>query len=282
MNAYHNKIKFTLERNPDKFLDTRLFLTDDGICKTEVYRKPNKIPVHWSSKIPKRYKRNAIWGDLTRSKRMSSDFQKETVCIRDKFRKAGFPTRFTNSVITQFQKKIINKEKMDDDDLLIPEYFFECPKPFILIEVPYCPENEKLSHHFLSKFKQFSDNRFTVSIKWKTKRVKNLFNLKSKNPHPACKIYLGVCSCEESYIGETKRNVETRWGEHNDPRGSSEPSKHLYQNPGHKFQWNIIMNASTNSRIRKNLEASWVALKKPSLNNQVDSKKLILFRHGVT
>ena len=71
-------------------------------------------------------------------------------------------------------------------------------------------------------------------------------------------------------------------GEHDDPRKASEPGKHLYQNPSHMFSWSIIMNASKNARIRKNLEASWVALKKPSLNNQVDSKKLILFRHGVT
>ena len=71
-------------------------------------------------------------------------------------------------------------------------------------------------------------------------------------------------------------------GEHDDSCNSSEPAKHLKENPDHTFSWSTIMNASTNARVRKNLEASWVALKKPSLNNQVDSKKLILFRHGVT
>ena len=42
------------------------------------------------------------------------------------------------------------------------------------------------------------------------------------------------------------------------------------------------MNASQNIRMRKNLEASIVAYTKPKLNNQLDSKKLVLFRHGVT
>ena len=42
------------------------------------------------------------------------------------------------------------------------------------------------------------------------------------------------------------------------------------------------MSAPKNVRLRKNLEASEVALKKPELNNQVDSKKLTLFRYGVT
>ena len=32
---YHEKIKFTIETNPKKFLDTRLLLVDD-IIKTEV------------------------------------------------------------------------------------------------------------------------------------------------------------------------------------------------------------------------------------------------------
>ena len=84
------------------------------------------------------------------------------------------------------------------------------------------------------------------------------------------------------YIGETKRNVEVRWGEHNNPQGKSEPSKHLYNFTTHSFTWSVLMSASKNVRIRKNLEASEVALSKPELNNQVDSKKLTLFRYGVT
>ena len=40
--------------------------------------------------------------------------------------------------------------------------------------------------------------------KWVTKNMRNLFHLKSKNPHTACAIYEGVCTCKENYIGETK------------------------------------------------------------------------------
>ena len=42
------------------------------------------------------------------------------------------------------------------------------------------------------------------------------------------------------------------------------------------------MTAPTNDRVRKNLEASSIALSKPSFNEQIDTKKLILFRNGVT
>ena len=50
----------------------------------------------------------------------------------------------------------------------------------------------------------------------------------------------------------------------------------------HKFNWKIIMNAPTNIRARKNLEAALISLKIPSLNDQMDSNQLILFRHDVT
>ena len=152
----------------------------------------------------------------------------------------------------------------------------------MLVEIPFCQENERLSKHFVQKFKEFLNTDCTVIVKWETKKVRNLFNLKSCNPHPACKIYAGKCSCGVEYIGETKRNVEVRWGEHNNPRGTSEPSKHLYNFPTHSFTWSVLMSAPKNVRIRKNLEASEVALKRPELNNQVDSKKLTLFRYGVT
>ena len=42
------------------------------------------------------------------------------------------------------------------------------------------------------------------------------------------------------------------------------------------------MDAPTNTRIRKNLEAALIALKRPSLNDQLDSNQLILFRYDVT
>ena len=45
---------------------------------------------------------------------------------------------------------------------------------------------------------------------------------------------------------------------------------------------NTVMSASTNNRERKNLEASQIALKRPSLNNKLETKLLHLFRNGVT
>ena len=62
------------------------------------------------------------------------------------------------------------------------------------------------------------------------------------------------------YIGETKYNAEVRWNEHNNPTKTSEPLKHLHNNINHCFTWTIISDSLKNTKTRKNLEASYIAL----------------------
>ena len=51
-------------------------------------------------------------------------------------------------------------------------------------------------------------------------------------------------------------------GEHDDCPKSLEPAKHLKENPDHTFSWSIIMNASTNARVRKKLRGFLGCIKK--------------------
>ena len=69
LNSNHPKIKYTIEVDPDKFLDTKI-IKENGIVTTEVNRKVRKLPVHWTSRIPKRYKSNSITSDLSRALRI--------------------------------------------------------------------------------------------------------------------------------------------------------------------------------------------------------------------
>ena len=87
---------------------------------------------------------------------------------------------------------------------------------------------------------------------------------------------------DETYIGETIRNVDIRWNEHEDIGKESEPAKHLRENLNHKFKWETILQDPKNYRQRKNLEASFIDIMGPTLNNQFDTKKLYLFRNGGT
>ena len=130
-----------------------------------------------------------------------------------------------------------------------------------------------------------SDWKFTVdkiAVKCLTKKVKSLFPLKDHNLHPSCKIYKGICSCGETYIGETIRNVEERWSEHNSADNKSEPAKHLADNKEDSFLWSILLAFPKDGKTRKNLEANLIAKLKPSLNRQEDCNILTLLRNGVT
>ena len=100
--------------------------------------------------------------------------------------------------------------------------------------------------------------------------MKTLFKLKDPCTHPACKIYKGVCPCGETGIGETIRNAETRWKEHNTPSDKSNPSKHISSYIDHIFTWSIICNAPTNKFKRKIIGAYFIANFMRTVNDQLD------------
>ena len=94
------------------------------------------------SNIPKRYKRNAINGDLHRAMRIATDFDYEIVQIKEKFLAANFPPRFINRVCNDFLNKDNNHENID---CIKPPGFFVVKPPVILIEIPYCDKSEVAS-----------------------------------------------------------------------------------------------------------------------------------------
>ena len=109
-----------------------------------------------------------------------------------------------------------------------------------------------------------------------------MFPLKKKSDYKSCGIYKGYCSCGSRYVGKIKRNAKVRWNEHNNPTKSSEPSKHLRSNISQCFTWAVMSNAPKNPKTRKNLEASYIALWKPDLNEQKDFERLASFTNGIT
>ena len=70
--------------------------------------------------------------------------------------------------------------------------------------------------------------------------------------------------------------------EHNTPNNKSNPTKHLRDNTDHSFTWKVICNAHNRKLARKILEAYFIATMKPSLNDQIDSDLLHLFKNGIT
>ena len=75
-NTYHDNIKLSIEENPTKFS----YYNSAIIPK--VYTRSKKSPVHCSSKIPLRYKRNAIIRKLHRTNKIASNFNNELKGIK--------------------------------------------------------------------------------------------------------------------------------------------------------------------------------------------------------
>ena len=96
-----------------------------------------------------------------------------------------------------------------------------------------------------------------------------MFGVKDKSLHQACKIYKCVCSCVESYIGKSIRNVEVRWDEHKNPMKMSNPSKHIKDNLDHVFNWSVNANVPKNMFQQSVLQAHYIVLEKPSVNEKL-------------
>ena len=232
-----------------------------------------KLPVHWSSNIPTGYKRNVITGDLHRAKRTADDFNFEVKRIMKKFLSASFPMNSIRNTIEYFNK--------DKNDNIIPEWLFDERKPTILW-LPFSESNEKFTKILIKRLVIFTSNKCKFSIVWITRNIRSLLQVKDKVKHYSCVIYEGNCSCGENYVCESVRNIVLRWAEHEDPNKQSEPAEHLKYFPDYQFEWKVLTRAPEYTRKRKSLEEFLIRSINPSLNEQLDTELLVLFRNGVT
>ena len=272
LNSYHENIKLTLEINSNKFLDTEIIRTSHGI-KTQVYNQAKKLLVDWSSKVPYKYKRNAITGELHRAKRIASNFDNETKRIRNKYRDTGYPKHVIENTIQNFNSK--------KDELLIPPWLFD-ERKHVTIRLPFSSKNEKYGVYFINKLVSFTGEKVKFNVVWNARKIQSLFPLKDKVQHLGSVIYKGVCACGETYVGETIRNCKIRYDEHNDINKNSEPAKNLARNIEHECSWFILARVPANTFKRRILEAYFMKIIAPSLNEQLDNDVLMLFRNGVT
>ena len=127
------------------------------MIETRVHRKKTKLPTPWRSNIPKRYKRNTIKTELYQTKGISSNFTNEVTLIRNKFKAAGYPMRFVNSVIHESTATQTN----EDTEFIIPPWLFEVKKKIVLVEIPYM-KSESSFKQFIKKFDKFTNDTFNV------------------------------------------------------------------------------------------------------------------------
>ena len=73
-------------------------------------------------------------------------------------------------------------------------------------------------------------------------------------------------------------NRKTKVSEPEHIKKTSEPAEHIKRNIDHVFNWKILCPASSQKHLMKNLEAIFIALYKPSLNDKRSFDRLMLFR----
>ena len=112
LNTYQNNITLTIEQNPTEILDAEIKRNNSAII-TKIYTRSNKFHVHWSSKMPLRYKCNTITGELHRANKIASNFSNETKRIKIKNLLAGFPSLVINDIFHR-----LNQQK---EEVLIPQ-----------------------------------------------------------------------------------------------------------------------------------------------------------------
>ena len=113
--------------------------------------------------------------ELDCSWRLSSNFCHEKNEIRNKFSSAWNPMRFLNSAINDFESK--------GHDSMIPSYLFNDfeSKRIVLIDAPFCNENEKVPKQLLRKLKDFQKNM--ILELFKTQRKSDSFSIWRRKIH---------------------------------------------------------------------------------------------------
>ena len=154
LNSYPQNIKLTLELDPRKFLDTEL-IRSNSKTTTQVYNKMKKPPVYWASKIPVRYKLNAIIGEFHRAKKITSNFDIEIKLIVNNYAATRFACRFVRSITDNFDS--------GKDNLMIPHWLFEERKAFA-IHLPFSLSNANVVKTFISELNYFTNAKCKFNV----------------------------------------------------------------------------------------------------------------------
>ena len=150
------------------------------------YHKEMKLRFHWTSGVPKYYKKNVIIGDLHRVKNLSSNFEQE-VRIINKYIKASYPF-FFDSLIDSF---IPEKE-----DPVIPTSLFEERKE-VSLPIPFCKRNKNEIFRIIDRLEVFTNYKVKFRYFFGTRKIRYLFVSKDPVVHKVNVTYKGTCSCIE-------------------------------------------------------------------------------------
>ncbi|XP_052247813.1 uncharacterized protein LOC127855937 [Dreissena polymorpha] len=248
INSIDEHIKFTSEEEEEgriPFLDTCVHVADDGSTKTTVYRKPTHTDqyLNFQSNHHLEHKRSVVRTLLHRAKTLKSeenDQKKEIEHVKSALRTNGLPKR---------KEKVIVKDKGTQK------------RP--MAGIPYIRGTSEVLARVFRKHGADIFHKPFNSIRQNLSKVKD----KTDKMKKCGVIYHIQCEdCENDYVGETARQIDTRLKEHL-TRTSSAIYDHCKQT-GHKINPNNTKVLTSEEHLwkRKVKEAIEIKQRRPSLN----------------
>jgi len=285
-NSFHPRLKFTLEIGGDtlNFLDLTI-IKKDGRLIFNWYRKPTFSGrfLNFHSHHPFLHKKGTIISLVDRALLLSHpEFHNYNFnFIINTLIDNGYPLKLIFSVIKRrlyhrFQTHDIQRTDLKNSQVINPLPYFTIPyvsstaTKFIQFfkNISFC----KLSFSCLNKLNKF------------IKVQKDLLSTSSRSNV----VYKIECSnCDASYVGQTKRLLKDRIGEHRNhiKRNSSQISvitNHRID-LNHEFEWNNVRVLDEETNYKKRLISEMIHIKrqKCGLNSQNDTELLDPLYHDL-
>ncbi|XP_071637535.1 uncharacterized protein [Temnothorax longispinosus] len=275
-NSYHPRLNFTFElesNNSLPFLDT-IVIRDGNRLITNWFRKPTFSGryINYFSSHPLKYKVNCITGLLDRAILLSNDrFRESNInIVKDILLNNSFPIELINKHIKIRLKQLSHKR----DTSSTTGNLFDPRKCVVL---PYV---RGLSEDMRSTLSNIGLNTVYTVPKRLDVLIKRGKDRLDKD-HSTEVVYRIKCNdCNASYIGQTKRFLQTRVKEHfNDIKKNdcnwSVVSKHR-ASLGHDFNWSEveILHKEGNRKKREIAEMLLIKKYRDTINLKNDTENL--------
>ena len=271
INSIDTNIQFTIEESSEDgsmpFLDMLILPQEDGSFHTTIYRKPTHTDMYlqWDSQHPISSKYSVVGTLHHRASTVCSNirlFKQEEQHLQAALTRCKYPNWALNRIkmkLRSNQKK--KKNRNQNQNTLTKNY----QQPYLV--VPY--------YQGLSESVKRTCNKYGIQVHFRGGvTIKGLL-MAPKDPDPMLKrsgvIYKYTCDrveCDEEYIGESSRNFNERFKEH---QKAPSPICDHYTTTGHdiKVENFTIVGKEDQNLKRAIKESMYIRTNDPSLNRNV-------------
>ena len=270
INSIHPDIQFACEMENERklpYLDLEIIRSENQGIKLKIHRKPTSknILLNAKSNNPKHHKLAVIRSQVDRAFNLCSPefLDEELNIVRNNLIENGYANKDINRAIRHRRIRNNNANNHSNNQLSIK-----------YISAPYIQGPSEIINRTLKKHNIILTCKPSRTIKNQLPQVKDPIPI-NETPNVVYKIPCN--NCDEFYIGETGRSLETRKKEHQGSIQRRDNNSQVYQhvsqlpNP-HSLQWNnaSIIHRNGNMKQRRVIEAAYTISNNKTYNRCTD------------